>query len=116
MHKIIDRRPPPDLSEDLSKLTVHALKDRLRDKKLKVSGVKQVIDRLTAYYRSVPDGCERPIPAHVTFKQPDGTRQPIRIHNLKEVVKMFGFYYFLDAKRVSTSRRWQRKESTGLTR
>ena len=36
---------------------------------------------------------------HVTVKQPDGTRQPIRTHDLEDAVKMLGFYYSLDAKK-----------------
>ena len=57
--EIFDRRPPLNMEEDLSKLTMGALKDRLREKNLKISRAKQeLIDRLTTYYRSISDGCE----------------------------------------------------------
>ena len=76
------------------------LKERLREERLKVSGGKQeLVDRLKERYNSIPEGCEYSVPAHVTVKQPDGSRQPIRTHDMEDAVKMLGFYYSLDAKK-----------------
>ena len=98
-HDIVMQRGPPDPNEDLSTFTLNELRDRLREERLKVSGGKQeLIDRLRDHYESIPEGCEYSVPAHVTVKQPDGTRQPIRTHDLEDAVKMLGFYYSLDAK------------------
>ena len=46
-----------------------------------------------------PNG-EQPVvhPAHVTIPQPDGSNAPIRTHDLKDAVKMLGFYHALDPK------------------
>ena len=93
------RQDPPDPSENLDDLTIEQLEDRLRAEKLKVSGGKQeLIDRLRERHTSMPDGSEYKAPAHVTVKQPDGSRQPIRTHDLEDAVKMLGFYYSLDAE------------------
>ena len=91
-----------DQNEDLSSLTISELRERLREERLKVSrGKQELIDRLKDYYESIPEGCEHSVPAHVTVKQPDGTRQPVRTHDLEDAVKikMLGFYYSLDAKK-----------------
>ena len=86
------------MEENLDELTVDELKDRLRDERLKVTGSKQeLIDRLKERYTSMPEGSEYTAPAHVTVKQPDGSRKPIRTHDMEDAVKMLGFYYSLDA-------------------
>ena len=84
------RQNPPDPDENLDNLTIEELKDRRRVEKLKVSGGKQeLIDRLRERYTSMPEGSEYSAPAHVTVKQPDGSRQPIRTHDLENAVTLW---------------------------
>ena len=47
----------------------------------------------------MPEGSEYTAQAHVTVKQPDGSRKPIMTHDLEDGLKMLGFYYSLDAKK-----------------
>ena len=102
-HGILMRRDPPNMDENLEELTLDELKDRLRDERLKVTGSNQeLINRLNEQYSSMPEGSEYTAQAHVTVKQPDGSRKPIMTHDLEDAVKMLGFYYSLDAKKANT--------------
>ena len=104
-YKFVTNKPLPDLNEDLSKLTLVELKNRSREKGLRVTGNKQeLINRLKechqAEYEFVIDGPNgaQPVayPAHVRILQLDGTKKPTRTHKLKDAVKMLGFYHSLN--------------------
>ena len=93
----------PDPDEDLTQLRVDALKEGLKEEKLKVSGNKQVlIDRLKERHLCLIEGgeqaCSMVYPAHVTIPHPDGSRKPIKTHDLQDTVKILGFYHSLDPK------------------
>ena len=46
-----------------------------------------------------PNGAQPVVlPAHVTTPQPDGSRAPIKTHDLRDAVNMLGFYHALDPK------------------
>ena len=50
--------------------------------------------------RESPEGEEDKVyPAHVKVPQPNGPGLPIQTHELKDAVKVLGFYHYLDAKK-----------------
>ena len=59
-----------------------------------------------------PEGEEDKVyPVYVKEPQPNGPDFPIQIHDLKDAVKMLGFYHYLDAKKSGHIKEMIKKET-----